>query len=70
MSIYYNDNMVNNNNAYFVDGDVETTDTELNYNTDFDNSDTKSDIGTLSEAGTGIETLFEGMKFLCFRPYN
>merc|ERR1740128_971453 len=46
-----------------ADGDVETTDTELNYNTDFDNSDTKSDIGTLSEAGTGIETLFEGLSW-------
>ena len=46
---------------YLVDGDVETTDTELSYNTDFDNSDNKSDIGTLSEAGTGIETLFEGI---------
>ena len=43
-----------------VDGDVETTDTELNYNTDSENLDAKSDVGATSDVGSGIETLFEG----------
>ena len=38
-----------------TDGDTETTDTELNYTTDTDTNDTRS------EFGGGIENMFEGL---------